>query len=369
MLINLQDEWEALHQQSYNPSIFMTWEYVRTWWEHLGKNHMLWLMTARDAKGKLVGIAPLMRTRHTQVKMLSWEQIEFIGSSTHSDHTDFIIQKGLEKEIIPAFLEALSSREVANWDVIALNSIPDDSPSIVALHRLEDVNWEQEKTAICPYIPLADTDWDTHFANLSKRKRKEVRKKYRDLEAAHGDQWQYHIVDKLEDVRPTMRAMMDMHQEKWDAIEHHDGAFVHDDVAAFHLDVAERLLQRGWLRLQTLHIEGELAAVLYNFIYQNRVFDFASGLNQKYADISAGQILTAESLKNAIDNGIYEYDFLRGEEEYKFRWGAQERITYTLRFIGRDHIHLYSGLVDIMRFGKRWTKRRVNALQFSQNPS
>lgn len=354
-LENIREEWNTLHERSYNHSIFMTWEYIATWWEHLGHDHMLWLMTARDKQGKLVGIAPMMRVRRTRVKFMAWHQLEFIGATTNSDHTDFIIEIGLEKEIIPAFIHALNHQTSNNWDVIALSSIPADSPSITALHRI-DLDWEQAKTSICPYIPLGETDWDTHFASLSKRKRKEVRRKYRDLEAAYGDNWQYHIIDKVEDIRPTMEAMMAMHQEKWDAIEHHDGAFANQQIANFHLAVAERLFHRGRLRLQTLHIDGELAAVLYNFIHHNHVFDFASGLNAKFAEISAGQILTAESLRNAIETGVEEYDFLRGEEDYKFRWGAQERINYAVRHIGRDHIYLYDGLIDIMRFGKRLMK-------------
>ena len=56
---NIKPEWNNLLVNSNSDNIFLTWEWVKTWWEIYGKNYKLFLITIRDANGKLLAIAPL----------------------------------------------------------------------------------------------------------------------------------------------------------------------------------------------------------------------------------------------------------------------------------------------------------------------
>ena len=57
----------------------------------------------------------------------------------------------------------------------------------------------------------------------------------------------------------------------------------------------------------------------------------SSGLDPAaFAALSPGVVLTAAAIERAIDLGRAEFDFLRGDEEYKYRFGAIDHSIYRL---------------------------------------
>jgi CelD/BcsL family acetyltransferase involved in cellulose biosynthesis len=77
--------------------------------------------------------------------------------------------------------------------------------------------------------------------------------------------------------------------------------------------------------LAFLEEDGHKAAGYVNFDYLNRIWVYNSGLNLDFVDISPGWVLLGHLLKWANENGRSEFDFMRGDEEYKYRFGAIDR--------------------------------------------
>jgi CelD/BcsL family acetyltransferase involved in cellulose biosynthesis len=48
-------------------------------------------------------------------------------------------------------------------------------------------------------------------------------------------------------------------------------------------------------------------------------------MNFSYNEYSPGWVLLGELLQWANENGRKHFDFMRGDEDYKFRFGAQKR--------------------------------------------
>ncbi len=102
-------------------------------------------------------------------------------------------------------------------------------------------------------------------------------------------------------------------------------------VRAFHHDAMPGLLASGALRLQALRIGGQLAAVFYLLLGADRVFAYLGGFDPAFAYESPGTLLFAAAIEDAIREGRREFHFLRGEEAYKYAWGATDRPNMTLR--------------------------------------
>jgi CelD/BcsL family acetyltransferase involved in cellulose biosynthesis len=98
--------------------------------------------------------------------------------------------------------------------------------------------------------------------------------------------------------------------------------------------VARRFLQRGWLRLHRLRLDGETAAAFYCFQLGRRVYYYLSGFDVAFGKFSIGNVLMAQAIERAIADGATEFDLLRGDETYKFAWKAEERETLRL-IVGR----------------------------------
>lgn len=87
----------------------------------------------------------------------------------------------------------------------------------------------------------------------------------------------------------------------------------------------------GTLQLMFMEVDGQKAAALFNFEYAGRVWVYNSGLDPaSFGHLSLGVVLTARAIETAIAHGNHTFDFLRGNEEYKYRFGAQNTTVHRL---------------------------------------
>ena len=91
------------------------------------------------------------------------------------------------------------------------------------------------------------------------------------------------------------------------------------------------MLERGWLRLNFLTITGERAASYLNFTYNNEMLVYNSGLlPEAYGRLSPGIVLLAWNIRHAIEEGISRFDFLQGDESYKYQMGGRDEAVFNL---------------------------------------
>jgi CelD/BcsL family acetyltransferase involved in cellulose biosynthesis len=85
---------------------------------------------------------------------------------------------------------------------------------------------------------------------------------------------------------------------------------------------AHAAFENHWLWLAFLEVEGQKAAGAFNFDYRNRLWGYNSGVDRRFIELSPGWVLLAYTLQWAADQGRTAFDFMRGNEEYKYRFGA-----------------------------------------------
>ncbi|MCS6872705.1 MAG: GNAT family N-acetyltransferase [Anaerolineae bacterium] len=324
----LKQEWEALQQNSANRYLYNSWEWVNLVWQHLCQDDQLWLLTARDAHGALVGVTALLRHAFVPIRGTRWCQLSFLAAQVECDHLDFVCAHGQEAAVANAFITRLFA-EQRHWDRLWLSSIPEGSPTLAALQPYLDSGQEQPQPEVCPYISLP-SDWETFLsAVLGQRKRKNYRRDQRRYAEAFGADWSYARAQSAAELSTFFEDLVRLHQAKWEALGE-QGAFGTPQLKAFHRAVAERFLELGWLRLYRLVIKGEVAAVDYGFAYQSRYYAFAGGWDTRFAEYSPGDMLTGITIQEAIAEGMREFDFHRGDQPYKYYWGAQNAYDHTV---------------------------------------
>src|SRR5205823_1558429 len=122
-----------------------------------------------------------------------------------------------------------------------------------------------------------------------------------------------------DDLDGGMEALFRLHQRRWRG-RGLPGQFASGRVRAFHREVAQQCATRGWLRLHTLRLDGRIQAVLYCFHYGGGGYYYLGGFEPELARYSPGTVLTAHAIRSAIDEGAREFDFVRGDEPYKYVW-------------------------------------------------
>jgi CelD/BcsL family acetyltransferase involved in cellulose biosynthesis len=79
----------------------------------------------------------------------------------------------------------------------------------------------------------------------------------------------------------------------------------------------------GYLWMAFLTVNAVKAAGVVNFDYGNKLWGYNSAVNRDYLELSPGWVLLAHQLRWACENGRTVFDFMRGDEEYKYRFGAE----------------------------------------------
>jgi len=313
----LQDEWNALLAGSRFNTLFLTWEWQSTWWSHLGEGD-LWLLAWRDDADSLVGIAPLyLETTETGERRFT-----LVGCLEVSDYLDIIVSDGRELDVYADLLDWLSGSEAPHWDVVDICNLPEVS---LTHQRLPELAASRGYTAatiqedVCPVIALPNS-WDAYLKLLSKKQRHEVRRKIRRSEEAGEVAW--YIVDDSRDLAAEVDDFIELHR-----LSHPDkDEFMEPQMQRFFHAVARVMLDSGWLQLSFLQVNGQKTAAMLCFDYADSILVYNSGYDpQMYSAISPGIVLLARVIQHAIEGlGRAEFDFLQGDEVYKYRLGAHE---------------------------------------------
>jgi CelD/BcsL family acetyltransferase involved in cellulose biosynthesis len=91
------------------------------------------------------------------------------------------------------------------------------------------------------------------------------------------------------------------------------------------------LISQGIVRLALLDVAGRPVAATISFVYGDTWGLYNSGYDPEYGTYSPGIVLVAMTIQEAIREGLRVYDFLRGSEGYKYRFGARDRELFRLR--------------------------------------
>jgi len=315
----LAGEWNDLLHRSPADTIFLTLEYQRVWWQHLGEGELL-ILAVRD-DGELIGIAPLFAVVNSQGQRV----LATVGCVEVSDYLDFIVAQGREEAIYTALVDYLAGQlsplAGGGWDVLDLCNIHQDSPTLTVLPALAEARGWAISTAkddVCPIVQLPGT-WEEYLQTLEGKQRREIRRKLRRTGADEEVSWyfvgpEYNLGAEVEDFLDLMAAST---PDK--------AAFLTPRMRNFFHQLARVTYGAGWLQLAFLEIGSRKAAAYLNFIYNNRVLVYNSGLDwQAFPRFGAGIVLTAYCIRHAIEQGREVFDFMQGDERYKYQFGGQD---------------------------------------------
>jgi len=315
----LEDRWEGLLGHTNNKSIYQSYKWISTCWEYFGGDGLYLLAASQD--DQILGIAPLM-VEQMRVKGLPLFRIlRFIGSGP-SDYLDFILKKGWERNVLDGFIAYLV-KDKQSWDIMWLSELPEDSstnellPSILSKYRLEYLSEEQSR---CPYIELPPT-WGEYERTLSRTTRNNV--KMYSKRIARSGMVEHKTIDDRQAIASAMDDFFSLHEGRWrDDERGHDRT---ETIKSFHHHAAVKLSDN--LNLYFMLLDNKKIASIYSYDYDSTRYFYWIGWDKDYAHCSPGFIAIANRIEDAIQRGMKGFDFLRGDEPYKYHFTKKEKIN------------------------------------------
>jgi CelD/BcsL family acetyltransferase involved in cellulose biosynthesis len=320
-LISLEKEWNDLLAISASHVPFLRHEYITAWWHGLGGGEWshgeLYVVTARQEQGELIGIAPLFLTDNRDGE----PALMLLGSIEISDYLDIIARP----EDTPAFMEALlahlAQEQAPTRHLLDWYNLLEDSLTLLAMPAAaEKLGWKvtQEPLQHCPYIPLPG-DWEKYICNIDKKQRHEIRRKMRRAEEYYLP-LRWYIAQDGASLEEEMDSFLDLM-----ACDPNKAKFLTPAMRTQMRSIMQAAYTAGWLQLAFIEVNGEKAAGYLNFDYMNHIWVYNSGLDFRFSELSLGWVLLGHLLQWANEQQRKYFDFMRGDEQYKYRFGAVDR--------------------------------------------
>jgi CelD/BcsL family acetyltransferase involved in cellulose biosynthesis len=293
----VRDEWSTLAEAGGN--VFSTWEWASTWWLRRGHDRPLLLYGCRDARGRLAAILPLYLASARPVRVA-----RFLGHGP-ADELGPVCAPAERRAAACAVAEVAVR---ARLGVLFAELLPGGYP------RSAEFGGKVVRREASPTLSL--DGWEPYLAGRSANFRQQVRARERRLARDHA--LAFRLADDPLRLDDDLGLLFRLHAARWGA----RSPFLR--WREFHAEFARVALERGWLRLWFLELDGRPAAAWYGFRFGRVESYYQAGRDLARSDASVGFVLLAHTIREAASDGMREYRFLRGGEPFKSRFADDD---------------------------------------------
>jgi CelD/BcsL family acetyltransferase involved in cellulose biosynthesis len=341
----LKRAWNGLLEQCEPNHVFMSWEWLFTWWTHFGAGKQLFVLAVHQGRD-LVGLFPFMLGTYAMGRGYRRHYVRylhFIGFRFNQRWNDWMDVIAPDKmHTIESVFEYLGKRQHL-WDFIDLWDVPEDSETVNALleraGRFGFPVVSKERTGPRPYVPTT-SDWQSYYQNgVNKSARQNIERRIRRLQERGT------LVFAKAEPRTLMSHLASLFglYEKGEAVGRKLVKFSQPVYQRFYRSLASTC-PFEWLYCPTLELNGEPIAACFGFRYNSKYLYLTPVFDPKYESFSPGTVLLRYVMEDCFaDREIKEFDFGRGNEAYKYEWTAMNRHglqvqvanAYGLRWVGK----------------------------------
>jgi len=330
--LHLRTEWNSLLERSVTNEVFLSWEWIYSWWETFtSENKELFILVGKNDSEELVGIAPFY-LESTRYMGLTKKKILRLCSSqeTYPDHLDIICDE-VHAEI---YTEAIMSFFAANkteWDEVVLEGLKKDSNIRKYLsqrkYHVHDFIIKFLPESECPYLTINQC-FEDYFKSFSGKTRNTLLRKRKKLLV--NDNVKFGVVSsKKDNPENYMKELFSLHtgRAKRKGLK---TVFTGEKIYSFHKNFVTRSSGSNNAVIFFLAKESTFLVLFYCMKYNNKYYYYQAGISEEGELKSAGTILMLLSIEKAFSEGCSEFDFLRGDEQYKYFWAKDSRQNYSL---------------------------------------
>jgi CelD/BcsL family acetyltransferase involved in cellulose biosynthesis len=308
--------WEDLRASARQRVPFLSWTWQMEWLHAFAPDSRLEIRTVTDADGRLVGVLPLFEAGPGLQRI--------VGGADVSDYLDLLAVDGREEEVWMALLQA----RAADRETWQLHAVPASSPTVTALPTLAATCGLSASASVeerCPVLDLPQS-WDDYLGTLSSKHRHELQRKTRRLRREAPDA-RISVVRRRDEIDTRFGDFFDLHRRSRVGKER----FMDARMEKFFRRVLGDLADAGGAALWFLDLPSGPAAAFVVLEWEHTVGLYNSGFHPDRAMLAPGLVLLVHLVEDAIIRGKRRFDFLRGEERYKYEFGPTAEEVFGVR--------------------------------------
>jgi len=302
---NLKNEWNALLDTCEYNSVFLSHEFLYSWWSSFGKNKQLLLLVSYQNE-KLVAIAPFF---------IKKRKVFFLGTP-HSDYSDFICKDKIKKDFISKVNLYLKNNKLSH---IHLHQISERSitPSI-----LKNLNYKVQEQGKCPTLLIKGYEEEIQKNQL----RKKSLKRHFNYFNRNGELNIKHYYSKNEIIK-HLDSFFQQHIDRWQGTNS-PSLFHKETNKQFYYNLVKNFSETNQLIFSVVTWNKEILAFHFGFQHNNIFTWYKPTYNNSLKHKSPGEVLIKYLLEYAVEHNFTEFDFTRGLEGFKLRFANEIKTNF-----------------------------------------
>lgn len=310
---------------SCGASPYMSWEWLYHWWAAAGEGYRMHVVTAWDGDGELAGALPLMRVDYG-ARRLGLRELRLASDVVEASpaYLGIVMRPGREQECVGAMLEHLVGDE--SWDRVELNRLRARDHTLRWLCQAaaeRDLRVELRPRVWSRAAALPES-FEAYLGTLSGHRRKRVMYLRRRLARDHAVA--FRRCDRPESVERVLeKYLADKcgrmgRKGKWTQ-------FADPRYQRFTRELARALLEKGWLRLWYLEVDGAIGASALGFVTNGVCYLHNYSYDARLESEGISHTLIGHVIEACIEERLSAVDFLFTEYQYKTSYAKSRELV------------------------------------------
>jgi CelD/BcsL family acetyltransferase involved in cellulose biosynthesis len=365
-LSGLEADWIALLRRMNCQSPFLSFDWLTTWWRHFGAGKHLFVVTVRNSRAQLVGLAPLC-LGGGWTSLWGFRKLGFLGTGP-SDRLDLLVDPRYLRPAVRAMAASLFERR-REWDYVELSECDEASAALGELRcTLKELGLAERVAlgSVCPYVVLPES-FNEYLQGIGPNLRRNFRRRLRALQRL--GKVEFVELHSPNDVRVGFEDLVGLHRLRFSQKGEASG-FLGQELP-FHRDILHTGLGQEKARVFLLRVDGRSVGAWYGFSMGSVFFSYQSGMDPDWSHLSVGLVTLGSTIESAISRKHSEVDFLRGDEDYKFQWTNRSRRNFNVLLFSarprsqaaRVQATVHAGARSLVRRARRVAKGALRYVQ------
>lgn len=353
-LERLSAEWRELFSRIECPVPFLSIEWMGAWWRQCGGFDRLCVVAVREPQGSLVAVAPFY-LRVSRLQNRGARVLSLLGNgSMGSEYLNLLVDPWYSRPAIDAITYWVMEQR-GEWDYVEFVKGDQDSPIFRTLcERFKSCGMSSCEvwSGVSPYIRLPRS-FEEYLSGVSSNLRYNFRRRRKALE--REGKIELHVVQDWPTIQASYGELLRLHRQRFRQKDEMSD-FLDPVAQRFHIEALHRMSAGGMARLFVLRVGGKAIAALYGFSAGKRFSFYQSGMDPDWSRLSVGLVLMGYSIEEAIRSGHDEFDFLEGDQPYKYQWATKTRPLVTRCFFD-------SRIRSRFAWSRVWTVRELKKIK------
>lgn len=345
-LTELRRNWDAVYDADPEAQLFLSWAWIFNWFAKLSSTNTQWIILAVKPSAEASSYAaffPLQLRTQMNKEGGFYNEIR-MGGAEFADYTGFICLPEFQDEAIPALAKYVRQ---LNWTGLILKSVHASDrrfrlfmkPFAQTRFVVEEVERllkdSKVDCSLFPSVTLPD-DWETYLrTKLSSNTRQKAKRFLKKLD--EGGELRITHADA-----DTLGRDLEMLLEFWQLQWGHDKGDRLRGILSTNRTMLTSAFKSGQLFMPVLWIGDRPLGALGILVDKTKktLHFLIGGRDGTFNSPPPGFILHMYAIRWAIQNGFKVYDFLQGNEPYKYMFGSEERkiSTFVVRTRNRENL-------------------------------